>query len=113
MRKAPVAWLDVPGRPAYPVWCLWIEDSLYVVSGPDEQAAPGLDRAAAVCVSARGDHGGRIVTWSALVSRVRPDTPEWYAVVPSLASKRLNGPPAAELIERWARTAVVSRLRPI
>ena len=74
MRKAAVAWLDVPGGRPYPVWCLWVEDSLYVVSGPDEQPAPGLTRAAAIRVSARGDHGGRIVTWPARVSRVRPES---------------------------------------
>ena len=33
MRKAAVAWLTVPGRPAYPVWCHWIDDALYLVSG--------------------------------------------------------------------------------
>jgi hypothetical protein len=132
MRKAAVAWLEVPGRGthlsqgriesgrgrpgsrrhSYPVWCLWVEDSLYVVSGPDEQSAPGLAGAATVLVSARGDHGGRIITWPARVSRVRPDSEEWGTVVPQLAAKRLNGPPVPELLERWARTAVVSRLTP-
>jgi hypothetical protein len=112
MRKAAVAWLEVAGRPAYAVWCLWLDDALCVVSGPDEQPAPGLDRAATARVSARGDHGGRIVSWSARVSRVRPGTQEWDTVVPQLAAKRLNGPPAAELAGRWARTAAVSRLAP-
>jgi hypothetical protein len=112
MRKAAVAWLEVSGRPPYPVWCLWIDDSLYVVSGPDEQPAPGLARAAAVRVSARGDHGGRIVTWPARVSRLRPGSEQWATVVPQLAAKRLNGPPTLELVERWAGTAVVSRLTP-
>jgi hypothetical protein len=113
MRKAAVAWLDVPGRPPYLVWCLWVDGSLYVVSGPDEQPAPGLAEAVSVVrVSARGDHGGRIVTWPARVSRVRPDSEEWDTVVPQLAAKRLNGPPARDLVERWTGTAVVSRLTP-
>ena len=35
MRKAAVVWLTVPaGGAAYPVWCLWIDGALYVVSGP-------------------------------------------------------------------------------
>jgi hypothetical protein len=125
MRKATVAWLEVAGRgaslsrgrmetghPPYPVWCLWIEDALYVVSGPGEQAAPGLPAAAVVRVSARGDHGGRIVTWRARVSRVRPDSERWAAVAPALAAKRLNGPPVAELIDRWSRSASIMRLAP-
>ena len=114
MRKAAVAWLDVAGRPPYPVWCQWVDDSLYVVSGPDEQLAPGLAHVGGVVrVSARGDHGGRIVTWPARVSRVRPESKEWATAVPQLAAKRLNGPPAGELVERWARTAMVSRLTPV
>jgi hypothetical protein len=138
MRKAAVAWLEVPGRgallsrgrmqpgrggllsrgrndpghPPYPVWCLWIDDALYVVSGPDEQEAPGLARSAVVQVSARGDHGGLILTWPARVSRVRPDSEQWAAVAPQLAAKRLNGPPAADLIDRWSRSALIMRLAP-
>jgi len=113
MRKAAVAWLEVSGQPPYAVWCLWVEDSLYVVSGPDEQPAPGLAGAGGVVrVSARGDHGCRIVTWPARVSRVRPESEQWAAVVPQLAAKRLNGPSARDLVGLWARTAVVSRLNP-
>ena len=125
MRKAAVAWLEVPGRgallsrgrieprhPSYPVWCLWIEDALYVVTGPDEQQAPGLAQAAVVRVSARGDHGGRILTWLARVSRVRPDSDRWAEVVRPLAAKRLNGPPKQALIDRWAGTASIMRLAP-
>jgi hypothetical protein len=121
MRKAAVVWLDVAGRPPYPVWCLWTGagdsdpgagEALYVVSGPQEQAAPGLARAATAVVAARGDHGGRIVRFTARVERVRPGGAEWAAVVPQLAAKRLNAPPVPELLDRWARTATVSRLRP-
>ena len=43
MKRAAVAWLTVPGQPGpYPVWCLWLDGALYVVSGPGEQPAPGL-----------------------------------------------------------------------
>jgi hypothetical protein len=112
MRKAAVAWLTVGERPAYAVWCLWSDDALYVVSGPGEQAAPGLAEASTAVVSARGHHGGLIVSWPAAVSRVAPGDPLWTAVVPALAAKRLNGPPAGELIGGWAADAVVSRLTP-
>ncbi len=112
MKKAAVAWLEVAGRPAYPVWCLWSDGALYVVSGPGEQPAPGLTNAATATVHARGDHGGRIVTWSAAVERVRPDSEQWNIVVPQLAGKRLNSAAAGELVSRWAAEAVVSRLVP-
>ncbi len=113
MKKAAVAWLAVGARSAYPVWCLWSDGALYVVSGPGEQPAPGLEHATTATVHARGDHGGRIVTWAATVERVRPDSELWGTVVPQLAGKRLNGAPSGELAARWATGAVVSRLAPI
>ena len=36
-KKAPIAWLTVGGAPAYLVWCLGVEGTLYVVSGPGER----------------------------------------------------------------------------
>jgi hypothetical protein len=112
MRKAAVAWLQVGDHAPYPVWCLWADGGLYVVSGPGEQPAPGLADASAAVVSARGDHGGRIVSWAADVSVVEPKTPLWTQVVPSLAAKRLNSQPADALMARWAQTCVVNRLTP-
>ncbi len=112
-KKAAIAWLSVAGRPAYPVWCLWNDGALYVVSGPGEQPAPGLAGVSEATVALRGDHGGRIVTWVAAVTRVAPGSDEWATVAPLLAGKRLNlSATAEETVERWASSAVVSRLRP-
>jgi hypothetical protein len=82
------------------------------VSGPGEQPAPGLAQASTAIVTARGDHGGRIVSWRAKVGRVSPENDEWSAVVAELAGKRLNSLPAEQLGERWARQCVISRLSP-
>jgi hypothetical protein len=114
MKKAAMAWVTVPDvGPAYPVWCVWIDGALYVVSGPGEQTAPGLAQTATACVTVRGDHGGRIVTWPASVSRVTFGTDEWDAVAPQLAGKRLNATGTTEEIAtRWAAGCVVSRLAP-
>jgi hypothetical protein len=113
MKKAAIVWLTVDGGRPYPVWCLWIGDALYVVSGPGEQPAPGLAEAATALVTARGDHGGRVVTWPADVTRVAPDGELWPAVVPQLAGKRLNASGTAdETAARWAAGCVVSRLAP-
>lgn len=114
MKKAAVVWIAAGGSAeAYPAWCVWIDGALYVVSGPGEQPAPGLAGAATAAVTGRGDHGGRIVTWPAAVTRVEPGGEEWEKVVPQLTAKRLNAPGTAEaLAERWAATCVVSRLTP-
>lgn len=113
MRKAAIAWVATAGSDSYPLWCLWIDDALFVVSGGDEQPAPGLADATTAIVSARGDHGGRIVSWTADVSRVRPEDEAWPEVAQQLAGKRLNASGTNEaLVGLWSTTAVINRLSP-
>lgn len=113
MKKAAVAWVAVDDGPALALWCLPLDDALYVVSGPGEQSAPGLANATAAQVSLRGDHGGRIVTWPAEVTPVDPRSEEWSTVAPQLAAKRLNASgAAADLAARWAAECTVVRLAP-
>lgn len=135
MKKAAVAWIapgdagdpDTGGPPgrggtrgpdavdAAPrlLWCLVAEDVLWVVTGPGEQEAPGLALASRARVTLRGDHGGRVVTWPATVSRVEPGSEQWEQVVPQLATKRLNAPGDAEsLASRWAAECTVLKLAP-
>lgn len=112
-KRAAVAWVTVGSAPARLVWCMSAEGSLWIVTGDGEQELPGIKTATEVRVTLRGDHGGRIVTWPATVSRVEPGSEEWARVVPQLASKRLNAAVAgAALADQWARTGRVSRLTP-
>lgn len=114
VKKAAVCWVSVGGGPAYGLWCLPLDGALLVVTGPGEQTAPGLADAATAEVTLRGDHGGRIVSWPARVTRLRPGTEEWEAAAPLVAAKRLNAPgPAADLVARWvAEGCAVNRLAP-
>ena len=109
-KKAAVAWLTVPGAgSAYLVWTTWLDGALLIVSGPGEQQTPGLERAEALEVSLRGDHGGRIVDWPARVSTVNPTSD----LLPQLAAKRLNGAGTTdEVVRRWGASNVVYRLDP-
>ncbi|MBE1486838.1 hypothetical protein [Plantactinospora soyae] len=113
MKKAAVAWVAVQDRPALALWCVPLDGALYVVSGPGEQSAPGLAEARTATVTLRGDHGGRIVSWPAEVSRVVPESEEWATVAPQVAAKRLNvsGSPA-DLAVRWATACALHRLAP-
>jgi hypothetical protein len=113
MKKATIAWLTVASHHQYAVWCAWSKGGLQVVSGPGEQPAPGLATAAEAIVTARGDHGGKIVSWRAVVTRLVPGTAEWEEFVPALAARRLNSAPAPELVHRWAKSCLVSRLTPV
>jgi hypothetical protein len=105
-KKAAIGWLG--GRMA---WCAWFDGALYAVSGPGEQDLTHLGERAEVTL--RGDHGGRIVTWPADVTRVEPGGEEWQRVVPQLAGKRLNASGGTEdLVARWAAGNAVLALRP-
>lgn len=105
-KKAAIAWLA--GRAA---WCAWFDDALYVVSGPGEQDLGELR--SGVEVTLRGDHGGRIVSWSAAVTRVEPGGEEWEKVAPQLAGKRLNASGGTdEVVARWTAECALYALRP-
>lgn len=113
MKKAAIVWVAVDGAPARGLWCMPAGGALWVVSGPGEQAAPGLASATEVLVTQRGDHGGRIVTWPAAVTRLDPASEEWTETAPQLASKRLNASGDAEaLVARWAAECTVHKLTP-
>ena len=113
IRKAAIAWVSVDGKPPRGLWCVPVDGALYVVSGYGEQSAPGLAGAASAEVTLRGDHGGRIVTFTADVRRVEPGDDEWNAVAPQVGAKRLNAPGSTEaLLERWAMDCTLSRLSP-
>lgn len=114
MKKAAMAWVSVDGGPGLALWCMPLDGALYVVSGPGEQTAPGLADTATATVTLRGDHGGRIVTWPARVTRLLPGSEEWGASAPLVAAKRLNAAgTATKLVERWAAGGcALNRLAP-
>ncbi len=102
MKKAAVAWVTVADGHALALWCMPLEGALYVISGPGEQAAPGLAEATTAEVTLRGDHGGRIVTMATEVRRLVAGSEEWGTIAPQVAGKRLNAPGTAEaLVAAW------------
>ena len=114
IKKASIAWISVGDGPAYALWCMPVENSLAVISGPGEQFAPGLAEADRATVRLRGDHGGLIVAVDAVVARVLPGSPDWDEIAPQLAAKRLNASGTAEdLVTRWVENnCLLVRLTP-
>ncbi|PRY28465.1 hypothetical protein [Pseudosporangium ferrugineum] len=114
IKKAGIAWISVGDRPAVGLWVMPLDGALVVVSGPGEQAAPGLAEASTAQVRLRGDNGGLIVIVDAVVERLAPGTDAWNEIAPQLAGKRLNASGTAEeLVARWAGTGcAVVRLTP-
>jgi hypothetical protein len=112
-KKSGLLWLELPGLPQpRAAWHIWQDGAAYVLTGGEgEQPLPGLPEAERVTViMASKDKGGRLVSWEAAVTEVKPDTEEWDAVVPVLAKERLNGD--QEQAERWAHDSYVMRLAP-
>ncbi|WP_328462581.1 hypothetical protein OHA21_35635 [Actinoplanes sp. NBC_00393] len=102
IKKAAIAWVSVGDGPAYALWCMPVENSLAVISGPGEQFAPDLAQAERATMRLRGDHGGQIVAADAVVTRLLPGSPEWDEIAPQLATKRLNASGTADdLVARW------------
>ncbi|MDG4822647.1 hypothetical protein O7635_12380 [Asanoa sp. WMMD1127] len=114
IKKAAVAWVSVDDGPPRGLWCVPIDGALYVVTGIGEQRLPGLVDGATAEVTLRGDHGGRIVTFTADVRRVQPGDDEWNTVAPQVGGKRLNAPgPTEKLLERWAMDCTLCCLSPV
>jgi hypothetical protein len=111
-KKTGVSWLR-HGEETFPVWHVWHEDALCVVSGGREQPLPDLVDGTLVEITQRSkDNGGRLVTWVGEVSVVRPDDALWEPTTAALVSERLNLPDLSTAAEEWARTSVVRRIRP-
>jgi hypothetical protein len=114
LKKAALAWVSIGDGPALGLWCMPLDGSLIMVSGPGEQHAPGLPDAATATVRLRGDNGGLIVVSDMTVTRLLPGSPEWETIAPQLAQKRLNASGTFDdLVARWvgAGCAIV-RLTP-
>lgn len=112
-KKSGLVWLQPDGRRTQAVWHLWHEGSAYVLSGGDEQPAPGLGSAELMTVAVRSkDNGGRVVVWEARVELVPPESDVWRDVVPLLQAKRLNLPDGEAAPARWAGASAVHRLAP-
>ena len=114
LKKTALAWVSAGDGPAVGVWCMPLEGSLVMVTGPGEQYAPGLAEATRATVRLRGDNGGLIVVAEMSVTRLRPDTEDWTAIAPQLAQKRLNASGTFnDVVARWADTGcAVLRLTP-
>ena len=126
-KKSGLVWVRAEGLPAraaplreQPVWHVWQDGAVYVLTGGLEQPVPGgldlLDRSdesSHACVIARGKGpSGRVLTFETTVDTVAPGSEEWDAVVPALVAGRLNLPDGEAAPQRWADECVLWRLRP-
>jgi len=111
-KKTSVCWVRHGGR-AHPLWHVWVEDALCVVSGGTEQPFPDVADGELVEVVMRSkDDGGRLLTWVGTASVVAPDDERWETVTAALVAARLNLPDVSTAADGWARTSTVRRIVP-
>jgi hypothetical protein len=113
-KKSGLVWVRGagPGLRAQPVWHVWQDGSVYVLTGGLEQPAPpGLTDHGYVTVRSK-DKWSRLATFAVSVDVVHPGSQEWDAVVPALLGKRLNLPDGDAAPQRWARESTLFKLTP-
>ncbi|WP_235855139.1 hypothetical protein [Nonomuraea aridisoli] len=108
-KKSGILWLTLD-RPRL-AWHTWHDGAIYLVTGGEEQALPGLEALDRVHVTLRSkDNGARLVEFDAAVSVV--DQAASPDVVAALAKDRLNARDSEHLPARWARDSTIVRLTP-
>jgi hypothetical protein len=122
VKKSGLLWVRAagPGHIAQPVWHIWHEGAIYVLTGGLEQPAPGGletvdpdDSEARALVTVRGkDSNGRLATFETTVARIPTGSNEWDALVPALQAKRLNLPDGEAAPQRWAIECTLWQLIP-
>jgi len=111
--KSDLMWVTVPGQPPQPLWNVWHDDAIAVVTGGIEQHDPGLAHGGSVEVILRSrDNWARQVTVTAVVERLEPGTDAWAGAASALHPKRLNPPDGEAQPERWALESTLWLLRP-
>lgn len=125
-KKSGLVWVQAKGparaaaRAAQPVWHVWQDGTVYVLTGGLEQPVPGGldaleidDATARALVTVRGkDTNARQVTFETTIATVEPGSEEWAGIVPALVAGRLNLPDGEAAPARWERECIVWRLRP-
>lgn len=113
-RKTALLWLRPAGADrAVAVWHVFTGGAVHVVGDGREQVLPDVADGDEVEVTvASKDTGGRLLTFVATVTTVRPDDESWDPVVADLHAKRLNPPDGEAQPARWAAESRVLRLEP-
>ena len=77
-KKSDLLWLDTGAPPARPLWHVWRDEAVWVVTGGLEQPDPGLVDGATVRLILRSrDKWSRLLSVDATVSRIDPSSDAW------------------------------------
>ena len=111
--KSDLVWVEVGDLPARPVWSVWHDGAVTIVTGGLEQPDPGLtDGGTATLILRSKENRARQVATRSNVQHLTPGSDEWVAAAKALHPKRLNAPDGEKQPERWARESAIWLLRP-
>src|SRR3954454_7542832 len=113
-KKSGLLWVRAAGprHRAQPMWQVWNDGAIYVLTGGIEHPAREARADRALVILRSKDKGPRLLTIEAAVDVVEPGSDEWSALAPLLVAQRLNLPDGEAAPERWRRECVGYRLRP-
>ena len=112
MRRSAMAWVQPVGeQQIYPVWHLWHQGRMYVVTGGAEQQLPPCERVVVV-VRHPERPAQRAGTFAARVEQVIPGSTQWDQVIGLLHARRLNATDGEDQPARWARESRLLALTP-
>jgi hypothetical protein len=111
--KSDLVWVQVSGQPARPLWSVWHDDAIAVVTGGIEQPDPGLaDGGTATVILRSKENRARQLSLTVTAQLASPASETWDAAVRALHPKRLNAPDGEEQPNRWARESQIWLLTP-
>lgn len=118
LKKSTIVWLrwrdSEDQERTMPVWFVFQDGKLYVISGERQQTVPDAERLrrAEIIIRWKGHGNARVAELPVDVRIIRPG-PEWDPIAEKLAEKRLNTPGAPEdTARRWRDDCVILELTP-
>jgi hypothetical protein len=109
LKKAGLIWLHSAGSPGgRPYWHVWLDESIYLLTGGSEQPAGGLETGEEVTVAvASKETHARLLSLRAIVSELEPTDSDWESASTALAAARLNLSDVPGAPARWAADSAI------
>ena len=116
LKKGAICWLRIPqpDGPAVtrPAWYVQQGQKLFVLTGPDEQQLPGIDRVPQVTLTVKSKAVNATIGELTADVRVVDDADEFEQIASLGMGNRLNLKDGEAALERWKRTCTLVELTP-
>ncbi|MFW5933341.1 MAG: hypothetical protein ACOCT8_01280 [Actinomycetota bacterium] len=116
LKKGSLCWVTIPqpdGSPVTrPAWYVQQGQRLFMLTGPDEQQLPGIDRAAQVTLTVKSKDVKATIGEMPADVRVVEDPDEFEQIANLGMGNRLNLKDGQDALERWKRTCTMVELTP-